>query len=160
MRLTVCAVGKLRAGPETTLINDYAGRIAASGRSVGYSGFAIKEVEAPRGLEGLPRQERESDLLLAAAPDGGRRIALDERGKNLTSTAFAKMLSQWRDDGVGDAAFLIGGADGHADKTRNQADFLLSLGKATWPHALARVMLCEQIYRAITISTGHPYHRA
>lgn len=160
MRLTICAVGRIRSGPEAALIEDYAGRIGGAGRAVGYASFDLKEVEAPRGLTGEARQLRESALLLEAAPTKGRRIILDERGKSMKSADFAKQLARWRDDGDSDAAFFIGGADGHTDKIRADADMMLSFGAATWPHALARVMLCEQLYRAITISSGHPYHRA
>jgi len=159
MRLTVCAVGKFRSGPESVLIDDYARRIATSGRGIGYSAFEIKAVEAPRSISGQARQQRETDALLAAAPENSKHIVLDERGATLSSMRFSEQLALWRDDGINNTAFFIGGADGHTDLLRESADLMLSFGKATWPHALARIMLCEQIYRAITISSGHPYHR-
>ncbi len=150
MRLTVAAIGRLRGGPELELTNDYSTRIRAAGRPLGFSSFDVREFEAPKGLTGTKRQERESALLEQAAPPPAKRILLDERGKNLSSEAFARQIARWRDDGAGDAVFMIGGADGH--------DQALA-GKATFPHMLVRTMLVEQIYRAMTILAGHPYHR-
>ena len=103
---------------------------------------------------------REGEALLAAVPDGARIVALDERGKSQTSEAFAKRLGIWRDDGVRAVAFLIGGADGLDESLRKRADMVVSFGALTWPHMLVRALLAEQLYRAHTILTGHPYHRA
>ena len=150
MRITVCAVGRLKPGPERELIDRFAKRIAWP--------FDIREVEEKRKLSGTELRAREGELLQAACPDGAVRVVLDERGKALASTAFADRLGTWRDSGR-DVAFLIGGADGHAAEIRENADFLLSFGAATWPHMLVRVMLTEQIYRAQEILAGHPYHR-
>lgn len=160
MRLTVCAVGKLRSGPEAALVNDYAARISATGRSLGFPAFDIKEVEAPRGLTGPKRRDAETALLLDASPNKGICIVLDEHGKDLPSEMLAKKLGAWRDDGIGYASFFIGGADGHSQSLLTKADIKIAFGKATWPHMLVRAMLCEQIYRAMTILSGHPYHRA
>ena len=160
MRLMVCAVGKLRTGPEAALVKDYSDRIAAAGRSLGFPQFDIKEVEAPRGLKGAKRQNAEASLLIDAAPDTGIRVILDERGKDLSSATLAKKLGQWRDDGAANTSFFIGGADGHGDELLNSADLKIAFGSATWPHMLVRAMLCEQLYRAMTILSGHPYHRA
>lgn len=157
MRLTVAAVGRLRGGPESDLIEDYAARIRAAGRPVGVTAFDIREVEAPKSLAGDKRRERESALLMEATPEA-RRIALDERGDMVTSADFAARIARWRDEGAGDVAFLIGGADGHHGSL--QADMRIAFGRATFPHMLVRVMLAEQIYRAVTILSGHPYHRA
>ncbi|MGE0409759.1 MAG: 23S rRNA (pseudouridine(1915)-N(3))-methyltransferase RlmH [Amphiplicatus sp.] len=159
MRLCIAAVGKLRSGAEAGLVADYAARIAATGRSIGFSEFKIIEIEAPKGLDGAMRQTREAALLLAAAPPG-KRVILDERGADLASIDMARRLGGWRDDGVGDAVFFIGGADGLGRALRDDADLALAFGRATWPHLLVRAMLCEQIYRAMTILAGHPYHRA
>ena len=101
----------------------------------------------------------EGELLLRAVPDGARVVALDAAGKTLTSAAFAKHLGAWRDAGVKDVAFLIGGADGLDGAVTGAADLVLSLGAMTWPHLLARAMLAEQIFRAQCILSGHPYHR-
>jgi len=134
------------------LFEEYAGRSVWP--------LALREVEARRGLSGLALKREEAALLLAAVPAGAAVVALDERGRDLDSPGFARLLGRWRDEGRADAAFLIGGADGHDDSVRNRADLLLSFGRLTWPHMLARTMLAEQIYRAQTILSGHPYHRA
>ena len=160
MRLTLAAVGRLKSGPEARLVDDYAARIRAAGRGLGVSDFAIAEVEAPKGLEGPARRAREGAALLAAAPDKARKIVFDERGRSLSSEEFARVIADWRDQGVGEIAFFIGGADGHDAALRESADLMVSFGKATWPHMLVRAMLCEQVYRAMTILSGHPYHRA
>lgn len=149
MRITVCAVGRVRRGPEQALWDDYTRRLSWP--------VTLREVEDKRG--GPERQTREAALLRAAVPEGAVVIALDGRGRALSSEAFADRLGQWRDGGRS-LAFLIGGADGLTDDLRGRADLLLSLGAMTWPHQLARVMLIEQIYRAASILAGHPYHRA
>ena len=102
----------------------------------------------------------EADLLLAAVPNAAMIVALDERGASLSSERFAERLGQWRDQGVGDVAFLIGGADGHGEAVGKRADLMLALGPMTWPHLMVRAMIAEQIYRAQQILAGHPYHRA
>jgi len=160
MRLAVCAVGKLRTGPEAMLVKDYASRIAAAGRPLGFPKFDMKEVEAPRGLKGAKRQNTEATLLLDAAPNSGVRIVLDEYGKDITSAALAEKLGAWRDDGAASASFFIGGADGHGADLIKTANLKMAFGSATWPHMLVRAMVCEQLYRAMTILSGHPYHRA
>lgn len=159
MRLSVAAIGRLRGGPQADLIEEYATRIKATGKPLGVTRFDIKEFDAPKGLTGAPRKERESALLLEASA-GARRVILDERGDNLSSEAIASRIGRWRDDGDGEIAFLIGGADGHHSSLLETADLRLAFGKATFPHLLVRVMLVEQIYRAMTILSGHPYHRA
>lgn len=159
MNITLCAVGRLTKGPAQSLVDNYADRINAIGRQAGVSSFVIREVEAPKGLSGAKRQAKESESLIATAPKEAVRIALDEKGKALSSTAFAKTIAEFRDQGVRDLAFFIGGADGHSENLLSSAHKKIAFGPATWPHMLARVMICEQVYRAITISTGHPYHR-
>lgn len=160
MRLVIAAVGRLKSGPEADLVREYAARIKASGRGLGIADFSLLEVEAPRGLDGAVRTAREGELLAAAAPSSARRIVLDERGQSLSSEAFAKLIAGWRDQGAPAACFFIGGADGLSPSIRDSADATLAFGRATWPHMLVRAMLCEQIYRAMTILAGHPYHRA
>lgn len=159
MRVLVAAIGRLRAGPEADLVNDYAARIRASGRSVGLHPFDIIEVEAPRGLDGVKRQERESAQLIEAAA-GAFVVALDERGETMSSEAFASLIARKRDDGAAAIAFVVGGADGHHPSLAARAAHSIAFGRATFPHMLVRVMLVEQIYRAVTILSGHPYHRA
>lgn len=160
MRLIIAAIGRHRNFPEAALIDDYAARLRLGGRVVGFLGFDIVEIEAPKIADPGRRAARESELLSAAVPQGAKRIILDERGKALQSEAFARQIESWRDEGAPAAAFLIGGAGGHSDAARKGADLLLAFGPQTWPHMLARAMLCEQLYRAMTILSGHPYHRA
>jgi 23S rRNA (pseudouridine1915-N3)-methyltransferase len=160
MRITIAAIGKMRAGPEAALTGDFIKRAQNLGRNLGFSGPELIEMEAPRGLTGAKRQAREGELLLSAAPSAATIICLDERGKNMPREKLASLLSQWRDDGASDAAFLIGGADGHDAAVLAKASLSLSFGAATWPHMLVRVMLAEQLYRAMTILSGHPYHRS
>lgn len=149
------AVGRLRAGPEAELVGDYLQRFDAAGRALGLGPATVVEVEDRR----RKGQAEESRLLLEATPEGAAVVALDERGKMTGSEGFARMLADWRDEGRRDLAFLIGGADGHDDALRNSADRLLSFGRMVWPHMLARAMLAEQLYRAVSILGGKPYHR-
>ena len=150
MRITVCAVGRLKAGPERELIERFSKRIQWP--------LEIREVEEKRNLSTPERIDSEARLLDAACPTGSVRVALDERGRTLASAELAERLGDWRDAGR-DLAFLLGGADGLAPVLRDGADLVLSFGAATWPHMLARVMLVEQIYRCQEILAGHPYHR-
>jgi 23S rRNA (pseudouridine1915-N3)-methyltransferase len=117
------------------------------------------EVEEKRPLPVLERKVQEAKLLLAAIPDKAKIIALDERGTSLTSVQLAKKIETWRDEGFADMAFLIGGADGHDPSIRDKADLILNLGTLTWPHMLVRVLIAEQLWRAHSILSGHPYHR-
>ncbi|MGZ9812073.1 23S rRNA (pseudouridine(1915)-N(3))-methyltransferase RlmH [Pseudoroseicyclus sp. H15] len=153
MRLIICAVGRLRAGPERALVEDYLARFGKTGRAMGFGAADLAEVDA-KGAG----QEAEHQLLSRAVPAGAVRVVLDERGRTLTSPDLAQKLGSWRDE-ARDVAFVIGGADGVTDEMRGSADLLLSFGPMVWPHALARVMLAEQIYRAATILAGSPYHR-
>ncbi|MEQ9258749.1 MAG: 23S rRNA (pseudouridine(1915)-N(3))-methyltransferase RlmH [Roseovarius sp.] len=156
MRLAICAVGRLRAGPERALIDDYLTRFDKAGRQLGLGPASVVEVEDRKG----GGMEAEAALLEKALPAGAVTVALDERGSLLTSPQFADHMARWRDDGRADLAFLIGGADGLAPALRDAADLRLSFGKMVWPHMLARVMLAEQVYRAASILAGSPYHRA
>ncbi|HNR76875.1 MAG TPA: 23S rRNA (pseudouridine(1915)-N(3))-methyltransferase RlmH [Parvularculaceae bacterium] len=159
MRLTVAAIGRLRAGPEFDLVADYSARLQAIGKPLGLFPFEIKEFEAPKGLAGDKRRKRQSEMLDEAAPPGAKRVVLDERGVIITSESLARTIERWRDDGVCETAFMIGGADGHDPSLAASADLSIAFGKATFPHLLVRAMLVEQIYRAATILSGHPYHR-
>ena len=151
MRIGVVAVGRMKTGVEKTLLDAYARRITWP--------FAVREVEEKRACPPAERIRREGELLLAQCPNAARRVALDERGKSLSSEQFAAMLGEWRDSGVSETVFLIGGADGHSNAVRDVAHHLLSFGTMTWPHMLVRAMLAEQIYRAQCILGNHPYHR-
>ncbi|MDR3500136.1 MAG: 23S rRNA (pseudouridine(1915)-N(3))-methyltransferase RlmH [Parvibaculum sp.] len=160
MRIEIRAVGRLRAGPEKTLLDDYLARAGAAGRSLGITSLTFAEVEEKRRLDGAALKTAEAALLKTSLPKGAYLVALDERGRAEPSEAFAARLGRWRDNGVGDLAFVIGGADGLAPSLREEADHLLAFGPMTWPHMLVRVMLAEQLYRAVSIMAGHPYHRA
>ena len=155
MRITIAAVGRLRPGPERNLYHHYAERITEQGLAA----LAVKEVEEKRPLGAEALKAREAELLLAALPQGARLWALDSRGRNLTSEEFAEKLQAAREDGQRDLAIVIGGAEGLADSLLKRADLTLSLGAVTWPHLLVRGLLAEQLYRAQSILTGHPYHR-
>lgn len=155
MRVHICAVGRLRSGPERDLLDDYLTRFDRTGRALGLGPATVTEVEDRKG----GGMAAEAGLLDRAIPKGAVTIALDERGKLLTSPDFADLLGRWRDEGRSDAAFVIGGADGIAPELRQKADFKLSFGKMVWPHMLVRVMLAEQLYRAASILAGAPYHR-
>jgi len=156
MRLHLCAVGRLRAGPERDLVDDYLQRLDRTGRPLGLGPATEREVEDKKG----GGMAAEAVLLARAIPDGAALCILDERGKTLSSPEFAQALASWRDAGRQDAAFLIGGADGLDPELRARADLAISFGRMVWPHMLARAMLAEQIYRAATILAGSPYHRA
>ncbi|WP_238368100.1 23S rRNA (pseudouridine(1915)-N(3))-methyltransferase RlmH [Mesobacterium pallidum] len=155
MRLHICAVGRLRAGPERTLIDDYTTRFDRSGRALGLGPLTLHEVEDKKG----GGMAAEADLLRRAIPSGARVCVMDERGRVMSSPDFADQLGRWRDTGTQDLALVIGGADGIDPSLRAEADFALSFGAMVWPHMLARAMLTEQLYRAASILAGSPYHR-
>lgn len=160
MRLVVAAIGRLKEDGERDLIARYMKRMA-SGRSVGISPVIIEELPESRSADTNTRQADEAARLLHATTDCDVRIVLDERGRMMSSAEFARYLGTQRDVGMKAAALLIGGPDGHpASLTDKGAHLTLSLGPMTLPHGLARVVLVEQVYRAITILSGHPYHRA
>jgi len=157
VRLTIAAVGRLKSGPEAEMVADYVKRADTTGRSLALAPVRVVEVESKAtGSD----SDGEAKLLLDALEPGTRIILLDEHGAAWPSTKLAETLSRWRDEGVRDVAFLIGGADGHGAAPRSAAFATLALGPQTWPHRLVRVMLAEQIYRAISIVSGSPYHRA
>lgn len=155
MRVTILAVGRLRASPEAEIVADYLARFDRSGRALGLGPAKLVEIDDRRG--GGPAVEAE--LLSAAIPKGALLVALDERGDQPDSPAFAALLRQAADSGRRDLAFAIGGADGLDPGFRTRADKLLSLGRLVWPHMLVRAMLAEQLYRAATILADGPYHR-
>ncbi len=134
------------------LFQDYARRLTFP--------FEVREFEEKKKLPPAQLKAREGELILGAIPPESKVIALDERGKSLSSESFATKLGDWRDEGHSDFVFIIGGADGLADEVRRRADLILQLGEMTWPHQLVRVLLAEQLFRAQSIWSGHPYHRA
>jgi 23S rRNA (pseudouridine1915-N3)-methyltransferase len=155
MRVHLCAVGRLRAGPERDLTDDYVQRFDRTGRALGLGPLTQHEVEDRKG----GGMAAEADLLDRAVPQGALLVTLDERGALMSSPQFAEKLAGWRDAGRQDLAFVIGGADGIDPGLRARADASLSFGKMVWPHMLVRVMLTEQLYRAASILAGAPYHR-
>jgi 23S rRNA (pseudouridine1915-N3)-methyltransferase len=155
LRVLIAAVGRLRSGPEVDLANDYIARANAAGRQLGFKSFDIVEVEAKQSGD----RSAEAVALYKATPDDGKRILLDERGAEWTSRQLAEKLARWRDDGVPNVTFWIAGADGAAQSIKDNADEKLAFGRQTWPHRLVRAMIAEQIYRAVTILSGNPYHR-
>ena len=155
MRVTVCVVGRLRAGPERDLVDDYLTRFDRTGRALGLGPADVREVEDRKG----GGMAAEAVLLEKALPTGAAAIALDERGRVMSSPDFADQMAGWRDQGRSDLAFVIGGADGIDPSLRAKCDGSLSFGKMVWPHMLVRVMLAEQLYRAASILAGAPYHR-
>jgi 23S rRNA (pseudouridine1915-N3)-methyltransferase len=155
VRISIVAVGRLPARmPEAQLVGDYLARATASGRALGLGPADLIEVEGRKA-----GKASEAEAIAAALEGEVRLIACDEHGQTWTSRALAGRLGRWRDDGVRRLAFLIGGADGLDPVLLDRAQDRLAFGPQTWPHALARVMLAEQVYRATTILAGTPYHR-
>ena len=152
MRLSILALGRMKAGPEATLFADYARRLTPA--------LQLRELEDRKAASAEERRRREGALILDAVPKGARLIAMDGRGIALSSEDLARQLGRWEGDGAAEACFVIGGADGLDAAVVEKAHFVYSLGAATWPHMLVRVMLAEQLFRARSIQAGHPYHRA
>ncbi len=145
MKAEIIAIGKCKKNsPEAQIINEYIKR--------SHWQLSVKEQDNSN-------QKNEAEFLTSSIPLGAKVVVLDERGVNLSSPELAKIISDWQTDGTSDICFLIGGADGHLQSTRDKADLLLSFGKLTLPHILMRAVLAEQIYRVQTIIAGHPYHR-
>ena len=154
MRIVLAAIGRLGRSPEAELARGWVERATAAGRSLGLGPVEIVELE-PR----KPGRAAEGEALLEAAGENAFIVACDERGEVMSSRKFAERIGDLRDRGERRLVFLIGGADGHADEVRAAAKLKLAFGPQTWPHALARAMLAEQVYRAVTILAGSPYHR-
>ena len=158
MQMTIAAIGRMKAGAERELAERYLGRVNKAGGRLGLS-LAVREFPESRAGSAGTRKDQEAAALLAALPAGAVLVALDETGRNLDSRAFAQQIARWRDDGAADLVFAIGGADGLGSPLLHKATLRLALGAMTWPHQLVRLMLAEQVYRAVTILSGHPYHR-
>jgi 23S rRNA (pseudouridine1915-N3)-methyltransferase len=160
MRIVIAAIGRLKQGPETELSERYRSRAAQTGRQLGMRAVEIVEIRESRAADAGKRMLEESIALANVVPQGAVVALLDAGGDNLDSASLASKLAKWRSEDRPAAVFLIGGPDGLAASLRDKAELRLSFGAATWPHQLVRVMLLEQLYRAVTILTGHPYHRA
>ena len=159
MRLSVLAVGRLKSGPERDLVDRYRQRIEGIGRSLGIAAVEIVELAESRARREDDRRAEEAAALLERA-GSAVLVAFDERGKSPTSEAFAARIRQWRDEGRPALTCVIGGPDGLDPKVRERADLVVSFGALTLPHQIVRVLVAEQLYRALTIIAGHPYHRA
>ena len=158
MRVTVVAVGRLKTGPERDLLDRYRDRADRAGRQLGLA-FDGREIAESGARNPVTRKDEEAAAILATIPAGAVLVALDERGKPSDSRGFADRVAAWRDAGAKDVAVVIGGPDGLGSAVIDRTDLRLAFGAMTWPHQLVRVMLAEQIYRAVTILSGHPYHR-
>jgi 23S rRNA (pseudouridine1915-N3)-methyltransferase len=160
MRIVIAAVGRLKQGPERELAERFRKRAAATGRSVGLHDIDIIEIKESRADNAERRMLEESIAIANVIPDGAVSVILDERGENLSSASFAGHLQGWRAEDRPAVVFILGAADGIAAGLREKAKMAIAFGAATWPHQFVRIMLLEQIYRAVTILSGHPYHRA
>lgn len=155
MKLILRAGGTMRSGPEREMVDDYLKRAQSMARGLGFLDVEEQSVE----LGKCRNRTEETEKLTGNLPDGSVFFVLDERGKAITSRQISKTLTRLRDDGHSSAVFLIGGADGFEPSALPTSVRKISFGTQTWPHKLVRVMLAEQIYRALTILAGTPYHR-
>ncbi len=160
MRVVVAAVGRLKQGPERELAERYRKRAAQAGRSAGLSAVDVIEIKESRAGDADRRMVEESIAIANLIPERAVTVILDARGESISSAAFAGRLQEWRQQNKPAVVFIIGAADGLAPGLREKASLAIAFGTATWPHQLVRVMLLEQLYRAVTILSSHPYHRA
>ncbi len=159
MRVSIITIGRVKDGPQRELIKRYQSRFDATGRNIGLDRLEIIELNESRASSPALRKREEASNLLKAVPNGAFAIALDENGKDLSSSEFANKIGGMLNDGRRELVLLIGGADGHGKEIAGRADIALRFGRLTWPHQLVRVMVAEQLYRSATILAGHPYHR-
>ena len=160
MKIVVVSIGRLKQGPERELAERYRERFEDIGRKLGFRGLTIHEIPESRARDTATRISEEAAAIAAAIPEKSVLVALDEHGKSIDSATFARQLGDWRDQGIANTIFVIGGADGLSPDLQRKAKLRIAFGSATWPHQMVRIMLLEQIYRAATILAGHPYHRA
>jgi 23S rRNA (pseudouridine1915-N3)-methyltransferase len=159
MKIAIAAIGQLKSGPEKELAAEYDQRILGLGRNAGLTGFSVQDWPESRGATADLRKAEEAKKLWSSVPADGLAIVLDERGKAISSAEFAAFIQTQAQAGTRQITFMIGGPDGHAEDTLKRAYRTFSFGPMTFPHRLLRVMLIEQIYRAVTILVSHPYHR-
>jgi len=161
MRLHLICVGRLKTGPERELVDHYLTRAAGIGRSLGVSSVEMREIDESPARRPLDRKKEEAKAIRGLVTGAATAfIACDETGQNLTSAGFAAKLDRLRAQGIGNLGIVIGGPDGLEPELCREAAFAIAFGAMTWPHRLARIMAAEQIYRALTLLAGHPYHRA
>ncbi len=159
VRLIIASIGRMKSGADKELFDRYFDRARKSGRALGISSVDLIELAESRAPQSQSRKDEEAAALLKAIPNDSALIALDEHGKTMNSQGFADHLDRHRSLGTGTVTFVIGGPDGHGRALLDAAQLRLAFGAMTWPHQLVRILLAEQIYRAITILSGHPYHR-
>lgn len=160
MKITLHAVGRMKSGPEKELADRYLERFAKAGPAIGLEFAGVAEIPEGRGQTASERRREEGQKLQAHLHTGSALLLLDERGRSFSSEEFAGRIGLLRDGGRKALVVAIGGPDGHDQSLREQADLVISFGELTWPHQLVRVLAGEQLYRAATILSGHPYHRA
>ena len=160
MHIVIAAVGRLKQGPKRELAERYRKRAADAGRGVGLTAFDVIEIRESRADNVGRRMLEESIAIANVIPERAVTVLLDERGESVSSASFAGHLQGWRSQDRPAAVFIIGGADGLAPSLRERASLAIAFGAATWPHQLVRIMLLEQLYRAVTMLSGHPYHRS
>jgi len=159
MKLAILAIGRMKSGPERELLDRFVDRTRKSGKPLKLDGPELVEFVESRAGQTAKRKDEEGQCLLDAAGKSGRVWVLDECGKDLTSAQFAKMIAYERDNGTARLCFALGGPDGHGARLKEAANATIRFGTMTWPHQIARILLAEQLYRATTILSGHPYHR-
>ena len=159
MRLWVIAIGQGRGSSEGALVEEFITRAQKMGSGLGLTAIAVEDLPVSRARDAATRMKEEGERLAERVPDGAHVVLLDAKGKGMTSEDFAEFLGALRDAGTRDLAFVIGGPDGLGPLPGKKSGRSLAFGPQTWPHLLARVLLSEQIYRAMTILAGHPYHR-
>lgn len=159
MRIMICAVGRLKRAPEAELCSDYLKRAEKLGRQVGITKADIIEVAEAQDAQPAARKIQEAAALDAKISSGALIVCLDEHGENIDSKEFSNLIKRAADDGTSELVFVLGGPDGLAPELLGRAAKTLCFGRMTWPHRIARVMLLEQIYRAVTLMVNHPYHR-
>lgn len=154
MHISLISVGKLKSGPEKDLVDDYVNRFNRAGPGIGLRSLKLVDLASGGGLPA------EGERLLDAIPSGAKVLRLDEHGPQWSSVKLSNQVAKWRDDGLGHLSFLIGGAEGYSDAVRAAHKDTLAFGPQTWPHRLVKVMLAEQLYRAVSLQAGLPYHKA
>jgi len=159
MQVSIFAIGRMKSGAEQELSRRYLDRFAKIAAPIGLAFTGLREIAESRAPTSAQRQAQESAKLMEILSDATRLVLLDERGKDFSSPQFSQWLGLRRDEGDKAVIFALGGPDGHAQTARERSDLILSFGRATWPHQIARILLAEQLYRAATLLTGHPYHR-
>ncbi|MFK5980630.1 MAG: 23S rRNA (pseudouridine(1915)-N(3))-methyltransferase RlmH [Rhizobiaceae bacterium] len=159
MQISILAIGRIKSGPDLSLFERYMDRTSKSGKSLHLSGPDLREFNESRSASTNLRKQEEATQLLSAVLPNSYLMALDENGRDVSSVQFAEIIRNLRDDGIRHLAIAIGGPDGHGQDLLKKANKTIRFGALTWPHQLVRILLAEQIYRATTILSGHPYHR-